>query len=372
MQAHYKYQHFALDTSNNIIDVKCIEKTNKQHYFCPYCHQEMIAKCGNVRQWHFAHKSEKCSYDKYLHSIAEIMLVNWFNKASSVTLSMNSYEKCNNYDTCRFHNDEDCKKTKQVEFNLKQYYSKCIKEHPYKGFIADIYCENNAGFDAPIFIEIFVTHECSKEKIDSGVRIIEIPIQKEEDILNIINSSTLVEDVSVRLYNFKRKEEVTNKFYRPFQKFILYPTMKCYIDRNIITCKNYNSIRKGLYEISMPYNDCIPYFINSGGLYVVGKVKAYLAGYLEKDCQLCKWQTEDMLGNKLCKLYKKCGNPKYCNDNNAIACKMFRENSDLIRIATLEWSDSNNFLNSSNDRIVDIWQHHEIVTEMSDSEKSKK
>lgn len=51
---------------------------------------------------------------------------------------------------------------------------------------------------------------------------------------------------------------------------------------------------------------------------------------------------------------------------------MFRENSDLIRIATLEWSDSNNFLNSSNDRIVDIWQHHEIVTEMSDSEKSKK
>lgn len=32
----------------------------------------------------------------------------------------------------------------------------------------------------------------------------------------------------------------------------------------------------------MPYDDCIPYFFNSGGLYTIGKVKAYLDGYLKK------------------------------------------------------------------------------------------
>lgn len=80
--------------------------------------------------------------------------------------------------------------------------------------------------------------------------------------------------------------------------------MKSYVERDTFTCRNYNHHRKGIYEISMPYDDCIPYFINSGGLYTIGKVKAYLDGYLKKDCQLCKWQAEDMSGSKFCKLYK--------------------------------------------------------------------
>lgn len=49
-------------------------------------------------------------------------------------------------------------------------------------------------------------------------------------------------------------------------------------------CRNYNYYRKGIYEISMLYDDCILYFINSGGLYIIGKVKVYFDGYLKKDC----------------------------------------------------------------------------------------
>lgn len=68
--------------------------------------------------------------------------------------------------------------------------------------------------------------------------------------------------------------------------------------------QNYNQSHRGIYEISMPYDDCIPYFFNSGGLYTVGKVKAYQDGYLKKDCQICKWQSTDWAGDSFCKLYK--------------------------------------------------------------------
>ena len=75
MQQSQKYQHFAFDVNNNIIDIHNTDKVCEQLYFCPHCHNEMIAKRGNIRQWHFAHKTDKCSYDNYLHSIAEKMIM---------------------------------------------------------------------------------------------------------------------------------------------------------------------------------------------------------------------------------------------------------------------------------------------------------
>ena len=307
MQHSHKYQHFALDANNNIVDIKNVH--DNQRYFCPHCHREMITKRGNIRQWHFAHKTDKCSYDKYLHSIAEIMIMDWFNKKETIMLFMGTPTKCNKFDSCIFYDERNCTGTRRTPFDLKKYYSKCIREHGYKGFIADLYCECDTDPTSPIFIEIFVTHKCSQEKIDSNIRIIELIIQSEEDILNIVNSSKLNENEMVRLYNFQRKEFLVDKFARPFQKYILHPTLKSYVERDTCTCKNYDQHRKGIYEISMPYDECIPYFINSGGFCGVGKVKAYFDGYLKKDCQICKWQAT-FRGTRFCKLYKKCRNPK--------------------------------------------------------------
>lgn len=347
MKNSHAYQNFALDTNNRIVNIKDIDYPNDR-YYCPFCHNEMIAKRGNIRQWHFAHKADKCSYDKYLHSIAERMIMNWFNQKEQIILSMDNYEKCDKYDNCVFHDETICKRVKRDQFDLKKYYSKCTQEHRYGNFIADLYCENKTNHNSPIFIEIFVTHECSQEKKESGIRIIELSIQSEEDILSIVNSTNLDECEKVRLYNFKRKESLANDFAQPFQKYILHHSLKSYVE-DTFTCRNYNRHRKGIYEISMPYDDCIPYFSNSGGLYTVGKVKAHLDGYLKKDCQLCKWQAEDTWGDKLCKLYKKCGNPQYCRDNDASKCSMFRENTQIINDAI---SDFNEYQKNHS---IDIW-----------------
>lgn len=278
MQHSQKYQHFALDANNNIIDIHSADKVCGKRYFCPHCHNEMIAKRGNVRQWHFAHKTEKCSYDKYLHSIAEKMIMDWFNQKESIVLEMEAHQKCSQYGACIFRMNEICTGRTTVQYNLKKYYSRCTQERGYNGFIADLLCECEDRPTPPIFIEIFVTHECSQEKKKSGIRIIEIHIQSEDDILNITNSTKITEGGMVRLHNFKRKTFFKNDFIQPFQKYILYSTQKSFVDKEVYTCRNYKQYHRGIYEISMPYNDCIPYFFNSGGLYTVGKVKAYQDG----------------------------------------------------------------------------------------------
>jgi len=350
MQHSHKYQHFALDENQNIIDIQHTEDAREQRYFCPHCRKEMIAKRGNIRQWHFAHKSDKCSYDKYLHSIAEMMIMDWFNRQTSIMLVMDNPEKCSRYNDCAFRDDEYCMRTGHICYDLKKYYSRCTKERRYEDFVADLFCENDKSPTEPIFIEIFVTHECSTGKKESGIRIIEFYIQSEEDILNIINSSRITEGDLVRLYNFKRKETFTDELELSFQKYILHPSLKSYVNYDKYTCKNYILLHKGIYEISLPYDECIPYFINSGGLYAVGKVKAYLDGYLKKDCQLCYWQATEFMGDSFCKLYKKCGNPKYCKDNDASTCSMFRENKEMIKRAI---SDFDDYIQNNT---VEIWK----------------
>ena len=70
---------------NNIVDIKNTVDNNK--YFCPSCNTEMILKRGQIRQWHFAHKTDKCSYDKYLHSIATRIFIYHNKKYKNLTIS---------------------------------------------------------------------------------------------------------------------------------------------------------------------------------------------------------------------------------------------------------------------------------------------
>lgn len=322
-----KYQHFALDQNNNIVDIKNAIENKK--YFCPSCNTEMILKRGKIRQWHFAHKADKCSYDNYLHSIAKIMVANWFNNNEHIMLKLDCDNKCSKYKQCRLYNEYICSIHINKSYDLKKYYHKCILEHKYKDFIADIYCEHHTK---PIFIEINVTHECSTEKKESGIHIIELKINSEDDIMNIIKSSELVESQNIKLYNFTRQEETTYNIKQSIQKFIIYPSHKSYIDKSY-NCSNYNTNRKGIYEISILYDECIPLFVEYGSFYIVGLAMAYKAGFIKKNCQLCKWQANNDFDLPICKLYKKCGNPKYCKDNRPEKCSMFKENTNIINNA---------------------------------------
>ena len=51
-----------------------------------------------------------------------------------------------------------------------------------------------------------------------------------------------------------------------------------------------------------------------------------------------------------CILYKKCGNPKYCKDNDALTCPMFKENKEIINCAI---SDFNDYMKHNQ---IEVWK----------------
>ena len=73
--------------------------------------------------------------------------------------------------------------------NLTQYYDSVAEEERVGSFIADILLKSSKGYP-PILVEIKVSHACEKGKIQSDHRIIEIELNKEED-LELIESCQL-------------------------------------------------------------------------------------------------------------------------------------------------------------------------------------
>ena len=90
---------------------------------------------------------------------------------------------------------------------------------------------------------------------------------------------------------------------------------------------------------------------------MVGQSMAYRAGYLKKSCTLCRWQAVNDMTDEpaICKLYKKCGNPKYCMDNESAKCSMFKENTNEINKAVSE------FKQYKEDNWTDIWIEHKLL-----------
>ena len=256
---------------------------------------------------------------------------------------------------------------------MKKWFSHAELEKSYTKngdrFVADLFCHNRKPDGQPLFIEICVTHSCEPKKIESGIKIIEFEIKSEADIDAIINSP-IRECEHTHFYNFQPKDSdgEMGDFYTLVQKFSLLPSMKAFLNKGI-SCYDINA-RRGVFEITIDYDDLIPYFLNDGGFYAVAM--AFASQYFQfKSCALCKYQVyNDWEKTNICTLYKKYGTKKYCFDNNSSECSFFRKNESLIR----QRIDA--FNNYQEKYPVDIWAkeelHHidsENVSEMSETPK---
>lgn len=96
-----------------------------------------------------------------------------------------------------------------VKVDLKQHYDECIIEQSIQGFRADLLLRDSKGSAPDIMVEVWYTHRCEPEKINSGLPIIEFKIRSFDDINEIIRNWGLIEsDISknqykVRFFNFR-------------------------------------------------------------------------------------------------------------------------------------------------------------------------
>lgn len=103
-----KDQHYALDSSGNIRHIKDANPSNDE-FFCLFCHRQMIAKQGKIRQWHFAHKalSPNCSYESYLHSLAKLLILQKLRSEQPFGVEIKVPFTCRNKETCIWYEDSN-------------------------------------------------------------------------------------------------------------------------------------------------------------------------------------------------------------------------------------------------------------------------
>lgn len=326
MKQAIKYR-YAFDSQKNTIDITTINKNNKNSskYYCISCGKELTAKLGDKKQHHFSHKistdSTSCSCETYLHNLAKYKIKEIFDNDTIFNINMTEKVICSSIRNCYFSSDENCcSHSKEILVNLKDRYDLCTVEKQIEGFKADILLENSNNKYKPLLIEVFVTHECSEDKINSKLPIIEISIKKEEDIQNIkeiIKSNKK----TYNIYPTKVYEPLEINY--PFQKYALYASGKHYSQYieegtcNDIVQKKYN---KALLDISV-YNNQMS--INSFLFY------ASFLGYNVRDCSICQHYkyVESYYGNyPLCMRYKKDNTPKNPNPLYAYQCEYYKIN----------------------------------------------
>ena len=320
-------QRYAMDSQGNLVNAQ--ETTNDNGpFFCIQCKRGMILKQGKIREWHFAHKtnSENCSYESYLHKLAKIRLCDWFNNAAEIPLFLEWNNECPRINNCfwaKCPSNSTCKIPMYKKWNLKKWYSTCEMEKQYGKYKADLFLPYNGDKDAPLFIEICVTHPCDEDKINSGVRIIEFTIASEEDIDEIINHQIKGND-KTKIYNFKPKSNSSHDKFIYLHKFILGTFNK--ITTETTTCKNTNNERKGYFEMTISEH----HFQGENSLRELGVIMAILHRYKIKYCDLCKWR-DDGERKVACKVFRTNPKQTYLKFRKATYCKEFERDETIFR-----------------------------------------
>lgn len=203
---------------NKLMHISSVDRNSgrKHVYICPGCHGIMLPVLGSKREHHFRHKGQVCGYGNYLHSLAEETFIREYEdcllNGRPFYLKFNAPFACDK--SCWYQENKQCSSVKiPRKYDLTEKFV-CIRKEcritiddSYRR--PDILLETADG--KQLWVEIFVTHEVSKEKVYDAdtvyAKIIEIRISDENcDGFKCIRSHSLAQDSSsIRFFHFDIK-----------------------------------------------------------------------------------------------------------------------------------------------------------------------
>ena len=278
-------------------------------FVCIGCGTEMAAVLGKTKEHHFRHKVVgDCCEETYLHRLTKRVLKHRFDTQPQFLVKYHVRNGCLFFDDCEFKEYSDwrlrsCPSKVLNTINLKEFYDTCEEEAFYGGFRADLMLSHSEHPERkPVFLEVSVTHDCTPEKINSKIRIIEIKIRNEQDAFVEIfeNDGKFVPShwfnkgrrydsqllrSPIRFYNFKREggEVETHSLSRFYLR--RYYNDICLGGCSYKDCRSaYSEPEHGVcFEITTPDNDQY----HSGHLYDFGMALAHKRGFNVRSCILC-------------------------------------------------------------------------------------
>lgn len=343
---------YVFDKAGKLIHISEVTPENRydREFFCIQCGERMLPRLGNSRRHHFYHAIEtSCDGESYLHKLAKILLKERFDNSDSFPIEFRRTLSCVNSEICPFCSNQ-CVEDRYESFDLKDYYDTCQEEQSVGDYVADLLLSDSTGrYSQSVLIEILVTHRCVQEKVDSGLKIIEIPVKSEEDIMNII-SSPLREmseayfhgwekepDGNARFYGMGRKSsKKTELISRYISRFVLFENGSMYVSNydDLPSCSELHNKRNrnSVLELNVDADLLAPV-----SPYELGIVKAIDLGFNVKSCTLCKYHRsgfDHMAAMPIfCCMSKKYGTPIYPDQKEAQSCQYYYP--DQTRIETI-------------------------------------
>lgn len=219
---HSDRHNYALDKSGAIVHLVRGHRIAREDYFCIGCGKVVRVVMGNERVWHFRHleTNPDCDHESWLHKFAKRYYKEKFESKEPFVVSYWTKNVCSHYNNCGLRSN-NCFSENLHELDLKQIYDVC-KEEKSDGvnrYRADLmFCSSKDPLVKPLFLEISYKHDCRPDKIASGIQIVELKIESEEDLekpivepkqllLNYHNNNPYSFCVlpNVRFYNFERE-----------------------------------------------------------------------------------------------------------------------------------------------------------------------
>ncbi len=186
-----------LKGTNTIVGIDDKLSVNAE-FECMACRTTMIARRGEKRIHHFAHKEKtvNCDPEGYFHKLGKKIFKEIYDGSTEFVI----------------------RPTSRL-LDLKKEYGECLIEIKEEGKTlkrkADLYIKHLNDESKDISVEIFFSHQITKKKLDAGFRIIEVrlPISissqddtdsdKIERIIKDVCTPPLLECDNIRFYNFE-------------------------------------------------------------------------------------------------------------------------------------------------------------------------
>lgn len=279
---------YALNDLNQVINIK--DAVSDVYYSCPGCGERLIPHKGEIRSKHFKHfRSCVCDGETYLHKVGKLAFYQLYSQSTlnktPISLELNRAVVCDQY---KDYFGASCHSQEKASFNLIDYFDDVYLEVMHGSFRPDVLLKNSLNGEV-IFVEIAVTHPCERDKIDSGIRIIEFGLSSEED-LSLLTQTPIRKGGRVEVHNFNVKPKCSNTCNS-------YP---CTTTANILTVDATGNIKKrtGTHEELGKdlKRSSAPFVIIDGGKDLTVCIRKVLAKAWEQNirrpnCHICYYST---------------------------------------------------------------------------------
>ena len=326
MTIKYRY---ALDQRGHLVDASTLRRSSLDGgltYRCASCGGSLIAKLGDIKAKHFAHKSltENCPYETYLHRLAKSAFyseyLNCLEIGEPFYLIRHTTAICNFLgETHRYA----CSRVEERHYDLTKYFDKVHVEKAHRGFVADVLLESSTSRNV-LFVEFAVTHRCDEEKIDSGIRIIEYCISGDDQLGPISSHVLCDDDHALHLYNFRksieRRPNCNGECDVKVNVFVVYKSKQCVLLKNLLprAAIDLRSRANVLYTEVLGPSESEE--LNLPQLFRQTVREAHFKKIPVKNCFLCRYHGQDGIENAVfCKLDKQS-----VSSNQAAVCIKYR------------------------------------------------